>query len=346
MRRAQRVDSTAVSDLRVRDERVDWEEIDRGHRVLLRRARLGLSTPAGHELSLRRATLPDGPLRPPVLLVHGLGQNRRSFRVRGRSLVGALAERGHDVYNLELRGHGDSRALGSRPARHVDEYVDDLTAVIGALPSAPYAIGHSLGAGVLVRAASRAPLAGLVHLAGVYTFARDNALLRAAAVLSQRIGDRVPPGLGIDLEPAGRAITRLGGLSAMINAAAPIQGWRPRSFERGVLRERLNHGFDRVGWGVWLDMADWATGGHLDPEREFSSVDVPLLVLSARGDRLATVRDAQACYEASGSADRTMVVFDRETHGVDLGHLDIVLGRHAPEIVWPVLTEWLRERAR
>src|SRR5688572_9129836 len=94
--------------------------IDQGPE-LLRQVRLHKERyllPGSPPLSLVRKHLPGGPLLPPVLLVHGFAQNRYSWHTSRRSMSAWLAERGFDVWTLELRGHGLSRQA-SGPERPV-----------------------------------------------------------------------------------------------------------------------------------------------------------------------------------------------------------------------------------
>lgn len=314
------------------------------HRLLRHKLRL-----AGHQpLAVRRLARLEGPTRGSLVLVHGLAQNRRTWRVRGRSLEAALAARGYEVFNLELRGHGHSGRLGSRPAGGLRDYVEDIRRMSDALLEPAVYLGHSLGAGVLVRAAARGvEMAGLVHIAGVYTFGLESRLLQTAARLTQTLPfRRVPARLGVWTRPAGQMIASYPRLSELVNARVPFSGWAPGSMEPEVLAERFGGGFDKVGFGVWRDMADLPLGGELDPDGAFASWDRPLLVLAGQADGLAVPNDAIACHRDSRSRDKSLVIFDEARHGYAPGHVDIILGRRAPEVVWPVLFDWLSETKR
>ncbi len=300
----------------------------------------------GHPpLAIERLIREQGPERPPVILVHGLAQNRYSWRCSTRSLAGKLATEGYEVLNLELRGHGLSRSYGAPNATNFDEYVSDLARVAEHCDDPPFVIGHSLGGAVAVGAATRTPLAGLVHLAGVYTFASSNRPIRLVCKLSLR-AERL-----LMLTPArmstgwaGDLIGRLYAISDIAGYGFPISGWAPNSMERELLEERLLKGFDWESVEVWLQMCRWAAGEEIAYAREFGEVDIPLLVIAGDHDPLARVSDARACFEASGSTDREMVVFDAFHNQVHWGHLDLILGRKAPEETWPYLLEWLDAR--
>ena len=297
-------------------------------------------------LVVERSVRPEGPTRPPVLLVHGFAQNRYTWRVSRRSFSGALAAAGHDVFNLELRGHGLSRAQGAPNATRFDEYVEDIARLAQAIGTPPFAIGHSLGAAAVVGASTRTPLRGVVHLGGVFTFATGNPTLRALARLTRRLEPALlasPARLRTSW--AGEVLGRLYRLTDIAGFGLPLAGWVPGSIERDLLEERLELGFDWFSVEVWLQMARWAGGEPFAYAEPFGGVDVPLLVISGDHDVLARPRDGQACYDGSGSSDREFLLLDAFEHQVHWGHLDLILGHKAPEEVWPRIADWLSQRS-
>ncbi|MCO4743393.1 MAG: alpha/beta fold hydrolase [Proteobacteria bacterium] len=287
----------------------------------------------------------DVPRRGTVLLVHGLAQNRFTWRVSGRSLTAFLAEAGYEVLNVELRGHGRSRAAGAGNARAFGEYVEDVVRVVEALDEPPFAIGHSLGAGVLVAAATQVELRGLVHLAGVFAFAQHNRTLRGLARLSLGL-----EGL-LTLAPvrastgwAGEVIGAAYKLTDLAGYLLPLAGWVPGSIERDVLEERLARGFDWTSIEVWLQMSRWARGERFEYADAFGTLDVPLLVIAGDHDALLPPGDARVCFEQSGSSDKQFYEANLFDHGAHFGHLDLILGREAPRVVWEPIRAWMQAR--
>jgi polyhydroxyalkanoate synthase len=316
--------------------------VDREERANLRVEHLGVSGEAPLVVERVTGATTGGP---PVLLVHGLAQNRFTWRVKQRSMSGFLASRGYVVYNVELRGHGRSRAAGSQNATGFADYISDVAAVVDAVGEPPFAIGHSLGGGVLAGAATRVPLRGLVHLAGVFAFATQNPTLRALARLSLRLEPllmqapvRARTGWVGDLLGGAYSLTDLAGYGL------PLAGWVPGSIERDLLEERLTRGFDWTSVEVWLEMARWATGEPFPWASDFAHTDVPLLVIAGDQDRLLSPEDARRCFEASGSRDKAFLELNLFDHGSHFGHLDLILGRHAPVQVWGPIVAWLEER--
>ncbi|WP_375476506.1 alpha/beta fold hydrolase [uncultured Jatrophihabitans sp.] len=77
---------------------------------------------------------------PPVVLLHGGGQTRRSWRRTAAELAAA----GHTAVSVDLRGHGDSDwAADGRYG--VDNNVRDLRAVLDQLDQRPALVGASMG---------------------------------------------------------------------------------------------------------------------------------------------------------------------------------------------------------
>lgn len=106
---------------------------------------------------------PDGPSRGVVLLLHGGGQTRHSWREAGPT----LAHDGWTAIAIDFRGrghgHGDSdRAADGR--YRIDAMAEDVLAVIDAIGEPPVIIGASLGglAGLVIAGEHPAALRALV----------------------------------------------------------------------------------------------------------------------------------------------------------------------------------------
>lgn len=332
-----------MKDVHVVDETRGRETIDRDEQVEVVRQQLRIPGGDGQPaLAIERTTRPWLRGGTPVILVHGLAQNRFTWRVSGRSFSAFLASRGYEVLNVELRGHGGS---GPASAERFDDYVDDVLRVVDRCRIPPFVIGHSLGGAVGIGVSTERRLRGLVHLAGVYGFASQNRTLRALARLTLAAGPllRAAP-LRVRTGWAGEWIARMYAITDVAGYGAPIAGWAPDSIERELLAERLASGFDRTSAEIWLQMSRWATGEPFAHAERFRALDLPLLVIAGDADPLVRVEDARACYAASGSSDKELLVFDAFDHEVHWGHIDLVLGRRAREIVWPRIEAWLRLR--
>ncbi len=301
-------------------------------------------------LSLTRSTAPSGPVRPPLLLVHGFAQNRFTWHTSVRSFTAWMAHRGWEVWNLELRGHGESRLEGQSGADRFHDYVDDVCAATRALPSAPFLLGHSLGGAAVYGASTalvgdRAPL-GVLGLAAIYGFGKGNPLIRAACEATHRLS-QVPVLGSIQVRSRllGRVMGKLYNVTDLAGYTVPLSGWWPGSVEPELLAERLEHGFDWTSLKVWQEMSRWASDGTFDYDDAWHTTDLPLFVGLGDKDHLLPPEDGQLAFTRSGSQDKTLVLFDDWHHGTHWGHLDIILGKDAPAQVWPTLHAWMAERS-
>ncbi len=295
-------------------------------------------------LSLVRKTSVEGPTRPPVVLVHGFAQNRYSWHTQVRSIENWLADHGWDVWNLELRGTGLSREPGTRAAECFEDYVDDVVAVAEHFKGEAFFVGHSMGGGAIYCAATRSPMRGVVGIAAMYGFGKGNPLLHAVCRASIAL-EPVMLDAGIDVRTrfAGQVLSRLYGLTDVLGYWFPLSGWWPGSVERELLDERLVAGFDWTSTRVWREMSRWSVDGF-PYARQWKENETPLLVVLGDEDSLMPPADGRGAFDVSGSPDKTLRVFDFEHDEVHWGHLDLVLGRHATNHVWPVVDSWMAQR--
>ncbi len=290
-----------------------------------------------------------------VLLVHGFGQNRRAWHLPQRSSANHLASAGFDVYAMDLRGHGRSRDLGAPKATDVAEHVrEDIPAAVDEalrLSNAKqlFLVGHSLG-GLLAYAAAPglgSAVAGVVSMGSPYYFAAGQPGL-------SRVGDALLwldrlVGLGhtgVALYPVAQAL-RIGRVLLESRfAPLPFRGYVPGSIEDDVLGEHINRAMDFANFDVIRTLfragvrqrASGNIGGLEDYAQAFERMKTPLLVIAGRYDDLAPPASVRPAFVRSTSPDKTYRV-------VSHGHLDMLVGRFAPQTTWPLLQAWLGRRA-
>jgi len=333
--------------------RVVEQVIDRGERGVFRKEILITAGKVPLSIVRKRCTRAPVESRAAVLLVHGFGQNRYAWHLPSRSLANHLARAGFDVYNLDLRGHGRSRALGGRRSRGVFDYVDeDLPVAVeevrrhaGGRPI--FLVGHSLG-GLISYAAAPAlgePVAGIVTIGAPYHFTRGSPSLTAISYVLGAVARArgVPRSAPIHMAPWAMLIKATRRLAESRLYPIPLRGWSPGGLEPHVLEEHLRLAFDRAGVGDILDMFEWAAdkrffGAASDYGERFEKLDVPLLVVAGSGDDLAPPKSVRPGFSRSRSTDKRYEV-------VPLGHIDLLVGRDAPLITWPLVSRWIAERA-
>ncbi len=315
--------------------------------------RLGLTT---HEDEVLEARTGDGwtlylgrrrpraPARlPPVLLVHGIAMNRQAFDfgVERYSVAAFLSRAGFDCFTLDLRGHGRSRR-GPTRRWTLDTYLaEDLPAALDAIRAATgeervLYVGHSQGAilGMALCAQRPERVAALVSLCGPAHF---------------------------DAQPRLRALVRLrhlrlgGHFRALARMAAPFSGvWHPavvelainvRNVDRPIYRRLLANALENLQPGV-LDQfamcvaedAFRSCDGAVDYRALLPRCRQPALFVSAEKDGLAPPPVVEAACRAWGGPKRSFRC------GRDYGHTDVLLGRNAPEVVFPVIRDFLLEQ--
>jgi pimeloyl-ACP methyl ester carboxylesterase len=326
--------------------------IDRGRRGTF--IKEVVRVPGSQPLGMVRKRLPP-PAQPrgAAILVHGFGQNRYTWHVRGRSFSCDLAAHGWDVYNVELRGHGRSGGFGSARSSLLDEYIqEDLPAIAAEVQRLsgdprPALIGHSMGGLVAYGAAAtslRGQLRGLITLGTPYQWALGSRTLAAVTALLtafRMVGvfDRNPP---VPLRPLGRHLRRRRSLWDVPAIPMPIRAWLPGSVEAEVLDEYLQRAFDVASAQVAFDIFRWGEtaalqgrGGHpRDYGAAFELLDLPLLIIAGTGDHLAPPPSVRAAFERSHARDKSF-------HTFPLGHIDLIVSRRAPLTVWPLVERWL-----
>ncbi len=300
----------------------------------------------GWELAMGRC-LPAGPRRPlPVLLVPGIAMNRQAFEfgVAPYALAAHLAGAGFDCFSLDLRGHGASRhRTDGAPRRwNLDTYLhQDLPAAFDAVRRATGAdrvlyVGHSQGA--------------LLGLAACELYAdRVAAVVALGAPVHFDVQTRLKAIVRWKL-PFRSTLTR-----PIARMFAPFSGyWHPspaelalnlRNVERRVYRRLLANAIENLPPGVLSQFEAFiredsfrSMDGAVDYRALLETCRQPALFAAAERDGLAPPAVVQAAYRRWGGPKR-YVVFER-----DWGHTDLLLGRRAPEVVYPVVRDFLLEQ--
>lgn len=286
-----------------------------------------------------------------VVLCHGFVQNRGAFEGRTVSMVRHLRDEGWAVWSVEMRG----RACADRAAHCFAEYVEhDAPAVIrevaGLHPRVAW-IGHSMGGliGVALDEPARAALAAVVAIGAPllpahHELLRPERLVRLALPLTRRVAASGRPFKG---RRYGKALYALSRLLDHPAASFPLQVWAPGSMDREDLFHALTETFCDDSFGAFNDLVDLALtrgerAGRVPVGERLRSLTTPLLVVGADRDGLAPLGATRPLYERAGSACKEFVEVSARTTGAPVGHVDLLIGRRAPTIVWPHVDAFLR----
>jgi len=314
---------------------------------------LRAQTRDGWTLALGRR-LPRAPeRRPPVLLVHGLSANRWTMDagVERFSLASHLAQAGFRTFSLDLRGHGDSR---ERPRSaedwSFDHYVEeDVPAALDAIrretgEEQVLWVGHSLGAVAGLVSCQLHPerIAGVVAIAGPMTFDMDGLVARYLGW-----GSLVDGRFNRTL---ARMVAPYAGLTHPAAGELAING---RNVDRPVLQRLLANGIEDVPGRVFFQLADWVKSDacrSADRTRDYraglAACRQPALFLAARRDLLAPPDVVRRSFELWGGPKEYVEFRVEAGHSADYGHTDLLVGKQAPQEVFPVVSGWLVARAR
>ncbi|GAA3912587.1 alpha/beta hydrolase [Litoribacillus peritrichatus] len=304
----------------------------------------------------------------PILLIHGLGQNRHFWDLPGRSMADFLVSKGFDVFIAELRGHGLSRANGAPYPNSFEEYVDyDVPALIHFICQRTqhpkiYLIGHSLGGAICYGASSemQKQLKGFISVCGPFNFGKGTKVIRPLAKLYNWLNNSwinktlkmtrlFPRHLSIDL------------VGVLTHRATPFLDnhknrwfaplWVPGTIEPNHLSQLLLTAFDRTGMAVFSTLLSWASEGRFlstnrqhDYEQSIRQITIPVLFLSADKDKVVPPESIAGAYDKIGSIDRQWREFGKPEDHRHFGHMDIICGSDAPQKVWPVISDWLLKR--
>lgn len=225
-------------------------------------------------------TLPDGPVKAAVGLLHGYADHGARYA----HVFDAWADRGIASVAVDMRGHG--RAEGDRGfCERFDEYLADAAELVPLLkeraPGVPaFLVGHSFGG--LVAASSAladpSPWRGLVLSGPFFGLALQ---VPAIKLLAGKLASRLAPRFG---QPSG-----------LRGSALTHDAERARAYDQDPL--------------VFKDTnARWFTESQKAQARALAgapSLRLPLYLVIGAADPIVSVPSARAFYDAAGSRDRT-----------------------------------------
>lgn len=298
---------------------------------------------------------------PPVLVVHGISSNHYCWDLDARRSVGvALAEAGFDTWLLDLRGHGEAlhppEGGRLRGRWSMDDYgIHDIPAAIAGIRERTGAdrvgyVGHSMG--------------GMVG--AIYATRMGDDALFAMVTVGSPVDFRDPDPLLF----AGRSTFDWGG-SLLPTVHTPLLAWTMNhTTERwdllpeemlyhppNIEREAALRMMDRVVSPLWSgEMKHFSRileeerfvshDATFDYASALARVEVPLLAIAGRADRVVPPDRVRPWMDLVGSEDRRFVVAGRENgFQHDYGHLDLPLGDHVRTEIYPLVISWLRDHA-
>ncbi len=239
----------------------------------------------------RQDWLPEDEVEAAVLIVHGLGEHSGRYA----NVVNHLVPLGYAVYGFDLIGHGKSDG-----EREFVERFDDFTLTLKtyfdlvheAQPDKPVVLyGHSLGA----------------LIGPYYLLDRQDEL--AGAILSGALV-KVPPNVSTLTVSLGKVLSRTVPHLRLVPLDPTGVSRDPAVVQAYVSDPLVFHGKTtaRLGAELLAAMQHVMAGA--------ASIRLPLLLLQGSADRLVDPEGASMLYNAVGSTDKTLKVYNGLGHEV------------------------------
>ena len=316
-------------------------------------------TEDGWQLALHRYAAGKKPSnRPPVVLIPGLGSNRHNmdFPIPRYSLARFLYGLGYDVWAVDLRGMG----LSTRPGLlnrwrydwNFDDYAcKDVPAIYRTIKEVTHResfhwIGHSLG-GMLV-------LAAIERL--------GNQAAASAVTVASCVSAEDAPGFIKNLMQFDAALKYLPLIPAKQIAwlAAPVMKWiapfydnfycRLDNMAEEVLKLGPRVAVDNVPVKLVLQIHAWYRENHFRAVdgsgysylENLEKITAPLMMIAGAADGMTPVHDIRVGYDKVHSRPKKLTVFGKDHgHKSEYSHVDLLLGKNAPDEVYPVIADWI-----
>ncbi len=270
---------------------------------------------------------------PAVLFVPSLINPPNVLDLGDRSLLRWLAGRGHRVLMLDWGWDAEARR-GMDIADHVEKIVVPLARDLGEPPSL---VGYCLGGTMAIAAAALTPLRSVAAIAAPWRFSGFPGEARAMLADLWRRSEPTAHALGVlpmevlqsafwSLDPT-RTVAKFEAFGEMKPGSAEartfvtLEDWANDGppISEAAARELFESFFceDLPGRGAW------SVGGvKVDP----AALPCPLLNIVSNSDRIVPAATAAPAGERLD---------------LSLGHVGMVVGRRAKEVLWEPLEHWL-----
>lgn len=311
------------------------------------------TTRDGWRLALTRFRPAKETRRHPVLLVPGLSSNRFSYDLTPRaSLARYLARHGYDTWILELRGHGRSdrpKLVGKGEAWTFDDHLFlDFPAALDRIReltsrSSVHVVGHSMGGIMLYghMALGGEGVRSAVTIGSSLDYSGSSSWFHGLTrfLWLERVVPAVPFG------PMMQLTSPLRGHWA--NVLDEFNAWHANVVP-DEYRQLCRSNFHVISPRVLTQLATaFSEGGLRSVDGSWRYLkelegkpSVPVLALGGSKDRQCPPEAVAHTLESVHGAELRM--FGRgQGHAEHYGHFDLVMGKHAPDELWPLLLEWL-----
>lgn len=299
----------------------------------------------------------------PIILVSGWTENHLIFdssdSISDRSLARYLAGDMRDVWVVELRTHDTDGDPGTAQENeeNMNKFWDldktyvkkDMVAAINFIKwitgEESFVIaGHSMGGSIAV---AYAELIGQENFAGLLTIGTPVKpvpvpdvfkLLRALYCDEDGQVRLFAP---VNFDPNNELVIKLMLADmATYDEGGATEWWLNWQYISTLNDEPAGVCVD-LWWGLDSDLhEDWVDPNGYNYSAHLPDITVPVLCIGGLQDEMALPEQVVALCEEDGvsSVDKTLNMFE------GFGHVDLLIGKHAPTVIFPVIRDWLNDR--
>ncbi len=317
----------------------------------------------------------------PVILCHGLSHNNVYWDLAPSvSLARFLQEQGYDVWNVSLRGAGQStkpklsqlrqlfrlnlsvfnpEGLAHRqPALirmnwNVDDHIQhDVPTVIDYVRQRTghkqvHWIGHSMGSMIMFAYLATADQSKINSFVGI---SAPMYLIRPANDVYELMADQADF-VRIGNIAAGTNLRAVFGTigGALTNSPIDLLFMNDANVEPALLHAFFYACEEDISPGQLDQLIQYLKNGHFvssDGKTDYTAlvekIRVPVAQVVGQLDNMISPGCAAVIHKRLGSTDKAFRVIGRiNGHRADYGHDDIIIGRHSKTDVFPYITDWL-----
>ena len=296
----------------------------------------------------------------PVIICHGISANERMWSLDAqRSFPLYLAEKGWDVWAIDLRGVGESTRPtlfnGKSWNYSFDTFVNyDLPTVIAEVMRRTGAtkvnwVGHSMGgmlANAYVATHGDAQFQTITTVAAPMAFDGMNRYFETGRTLAPLIAGYIPtvPGESVvaSIAPGGRTFkTRI-----------EYFFWNYDNMDEAASKAVMFNTIGNMASGVLNQLSQvFVTGkftsldGRVNYLTGLDRLTVPLHVVAGMSDNLSPVQNVLPGFDHAASQDKKLDIFGLANGNLaDYGHVDLTVGDSVRNDVYPNLEQWMGSR--
>lgn len=245
-----------------------------------------------------------------VLIVHGYAEHSGRYN----ETAGILNEEGYSVYAFDRRGEGASSGKRAQ-VKNFDDQVNDLKEVITKIEKGKiklFIYGHSLGGLIVTK-----------YIIDYKAKDIDGMILSGPLLMPDE-----------DMSPF---LQKISGLVGRVLPFLPVVKVDTALVTRDE-KERKAYDEDPL---VYHGSTNARTAFELlrtmkYVQNNFSSIDIPFLVMHGGADKLSNPKGSQMLYDKGGSEDKSIELFDGLFHEI--------MREPEKELFFKALTSWIAER--